>query len=159
MKHGGSAFAAAAAPPGPPPGYAARVMGGVLLPVFTLLSAVWFAAMAIGVLSVWWATQHMHIGVWPHGEWFSGVPDVPRWLAIVALLLVYALIALPIGAARKASLYYANGGRLHGWADAWSGLLWLAVVAVLLLAAWQFMPHLHEMLRHVEFADKAVINL
>jgi hypothetical protein len=158
MNRGSSAFAATAVPPGPPPGYAARVTGGVLLPVFTLLSAVWFAAMAIGLLSAWWVTQHIHLGVWPYGDWFN-VPDVPRWVALVVILLVYALIAMPIGAARKASLYYANGGRLHGWADAWSGLLWIAVVAALLLAAWQFLPHLHEVLRHTGHGHTAVINL
>jgi hypothetical protein len=134
------------------------VTGGVLLPVFTLLSAVWFAAMAIGVLSVWWATQHVHFGAWPHGAW-SDLPDVPRWLAVAVILLVYALIALPIGAARKAALYYANGGRLHGWADAWSGLLWIAAVAVLLLAAWQLLPHLHQELGHWGDLPHAVINL
>jgi hypothetical protein len=158
MNRGSSPFVTAAAPPGPPPGYVARVTGGVLLPVFTLLSAVWFATMAIGLLSAWWATGQVHFGIWPQDHWFS-LPDVPRWVAVGVILVVYALIALPIGAARKAALYYANGGRLHGWADAWSGLLWIAVVAVLLLAAWQFMPHLHEMLRHAHQGSSAVIHL
>jgi hypothetical protein len=158
MNRGGGAFVAAAAPPGPPPGYAARVIGGVLLPVFTVISALWFAAMAVGLLSVWWTTGHMHFNVWPQGDWFN-VPDLPRWVAIAIILVVYALLAMPIGAARKAALYYANGGRLHGWADAWSGLLWIAVVALLLLAAWHFMPHLYDMLRHGGQGTQAVINL
>jgi hypothetical protein len=54
---------------------------------------------------------------------------------------------LPIGAARKTAQYYANGGRAHGWADAWSGLLWIALVAVVLIAAWAALPQLQEFLR------------
>jgi phage shock protein PspC (stress-responsive transcriptional regulator) len=39
-----SAFWSAQTVPTPPPGYAARVTGGILLPLLTVLSAVWFAA-------------------------------------------------------------------------------------------------------------------
>jgi phage shock protein PspC (stress-responsive transcriptional regulator) len=131
-----------------PPGYAARVTGGVLLPVLTVLSAVWFSAMAIVVYSVWWGYRHAGFSTWPPGL-FRGHPDIPLWLAMVAVVALYALIALPIGAGRRASLYYANGGRLHGWADAWSGLLWLAIVAVIMLSALYQLPQLQELLRDI----------
>lgn len=131
-----------------PPGYAARVTGGLLLPVLTVMSAVWFSAMAIVVYSVWWGYRHAGFSTWPPGM-FHGHPDIPFWLAMVAVVALYALIALPIGAGRRASLYYANGGRLHGWADAWSGLLWLAIVAVLLLSALYQLPQLQELLRDI----------
>jgi len=131
-----------------PPGYAARVTGGVLLPLLTVLSAVWFAAMAIMVYSVWWGYRHAGFGSWPPGM-FHSHPDIPFWLAMVAVLAMYALIAIPIGAGRRASLYYANGGRLHGWADAWSGLLWLAIVAVILLFALYQLPQLQDLLRYI----------
>jgi hypothetical protein len=75
--------------------------------------------------------------------------ELPRWIALVAVVAVYALIALPLGAARRASLYYANGGRLHGWADAWSGLLWLAIVCTALWATWTFAPWTSEVLRNL----------
>ena len=131
-----------------PPGYAARVTGGLLLPVLTVLSAVWFSSMAVAAYSVWWGYRHADFGTWPPGL-FNGHPDVPFWLAMVAVIALYALIALPIGAGRRASLYYANGGRLHGWADAWSGLLWLAIVAVILVSAHYQLPQLQELLRDI----------
>jgi phage shock protein PspC (stress-responsive transcriptional regulator) len=133
----------------PPPGYAARITGGVLLPVLTALSACWFAVMAIVFMAVWWAYDHgwSHFGNglhhWPH--------DVPRWAALVAIVALYLLIALPIGAARRASLYYTNGGRLHGWADAWSGLLWIVLVAAIVWVAWHltgWLPMLLQQLLH-----------
>ncbi len=115
-----------------------------MLPVLTLLSASWFAATAIAAFMVWHAYQP--IGVhWPHGHWNSS--DLPRWMPLVAVLVVYGLLALPIGAGRRAALYYANGGRTHGWADVWSGLLWMALVVVLLLVAATVLPQVRELLQ------------
>jgi hypothetical protein len=129
-----------------------------LTPIFTIMSAAWFGVMAAALLTVWWAYPHLQWGdAGMRPEWFTHA-DVPRWVAIAALVAVYALFALPIGAARRASLYYANGGRLHGWADVWSGLLWIAVVAVLLLLAWHLVPQLQEMLRYSLHGPR-VINL
>jgi phage shock protein PspC (stress-responsive transcriptional regulator) len=130
----------------PPPGYAARVTGGVLLPLLTVLSAVWFAALASAAYVIWQGWYTMGFNIWPPGSW-QQYNDIPRWVAMVAIVAIYALLAIPIGTARRASLYYANGGRLHGWADAWSGLLWLALVAVLLLAAWYSLPQLQDLLQ------------
>jgi phage shock protein PspC (stress-responsive transcriptional regulator) len=132
----------------PAPGYAARVTGGILLPVLTVLSAVWFATMLVGGIAFW----HMHMtfgdGQWPHGHhgWASGPP---HWVAIVALIAIWALIAMPLGAGRRAALYYANGGRPHGWADAWAGLLWFAMVCALIYFAWQFLPGAQDALRNL----------
>jgi phage shock protein PspC (stress-responsive transcriptional regulator) len=129
----------------PPPGYAARVTGGVLLPLLTVLSATWFAAMGIAAFVVWNGWHPFAAGAWGHTAWL-GHGDVPRWLAMAAIVAVYALLAIPIAAGRRAALYYANGGRHHGWADGWSGVLWIALVAVLLLAAWSALPLLQELL-------------
>jgi tellurite resistance protein TehA-like permease len=145
------------ASPHAPPGYAARVAGGILTPVFTIMSAVWFAVMAIALLAVWWAYPHVQIGGWQHPDWLIA-GEVPRWVAIAALIAVYALLALPIGAVRRATLFYANGGRPHGWANLWSGLLWIAVVAVLLLAAWNLMPQLQDAVRNSLYGQR-VINI
>lgn len=128
---------------GPPPGPTARIAGGVLLPVLTLLSAAWFAAMLLVALLVWDSLQLA--GPRWQGSWeWNGLP---HWLALAAVLAGYLLIALPIAAGRRTALYYANGGRPHGWASAWSGLLWVVVVAVALLAAWQLVPQLQVLLQ------------
>jgi phage shock protein PspC (stress-responsive transcriptional regulator) len=132
--------------PGPVPGYAARVTGGLLLPVFTVLSAVWFTAMLIALIAVWNMHGVFGLDAWPHGhqDWANGPP---RWVAIVAVAAVWMLFGIPIGAGRRASLYYANGGRLHGWADALSGLLWFLLVWAMIIFAWQFLPGVQEAVR------------
>ncbi len=118
---------------GPRPGYAARITGGLLLPVFTVLSAALFVALLLCL-----ATLLGHH--WAAGGGF--MPQLPFWAVIVALFVLYLLLGLPVGAGRRTALYYANGGRRRGWAELWSGLLWLAVAAALLLAAYGLVPGL-----------------
>jgi hypothetical protein len=112
------------------------------------MSAVWFAAFAIVMYSIWWAHRHGGLGAWPPGV-FHGDPDIPRWVAFAAVVAVYALIAIPVGAGRRAAMYYANGGRLHGWAHAWAGMLWFAIVAVLLLIAMYQLPQLQDLWQNI----------
>jgi len=142
----------------PAPGYAARVTGSVLLPILTVMSAVWFAAFAIIMYSIWWAHRHGGLGAWPPGV-FHGDPDIPRWAAYAAVLAVYALLAIPIGAGRRAALYYANGGRPHGWAHAWAGMLWFAIVAVLFLIAMYQLPQLQDLWRNITDAPHPVLSV
>ena len=139
---------AAQQPTVPPrqPGPAARVAGGVMLPVFTVLSAGWFVLMAIAAITVWQTLGR------PGFDWHYGhgqLVHLPRWIPLIAVLAIYGLLALPIGAGRRAALYYANGGRAHGWAGAWSGLLWIALVAVLLIGAWMALPQLQDFLQQM----------
>jgi hypothetical protein len=137
----------AAAPHGPvprQPGPAARLAGGVMLPVFTVMSAAWFGVAAVAAILLWHGFGSAWSGWYPRQLQLT---ELPRWLPLAALAAVYLLLALPISAARRTALYYANGGRAHGWADAWSGLLWFALVAVVLLAAWILLPELQDLLR------------
>jgi len=128
-----------------PPGPASRVAGNLMLPVFTVLSATWFVAMAVAAFMVWHSFDYTG-SFWPREHWHPG--SVPLWVPLVVVFVVYALLALPIGAGRRAALYYANGGRHHGWAEAWSALLWVALVVLLLAAAWALIPQLQQMLRN-----------
>jgi phage shock protein PspC (stress-responsive transcriptional regulator) len=143
--------------PQPAPGYAARVTGSVLLPVLTVVSAVWFAAFALIMYSIWWGYRHGGMGAWPPGM-FHGDPDIPRWVALAAVVAVYAFVAIPISAGRRAALYYANGGSHHGWAHAWAGMLWAAIVAALFLIAMYQLPQLQDLWRSITSAPLPVLS-
>jgi hypothetical protein len=67
--------------------------------------------MVVDVNVLWPSYRNSGIDVAP-GVW--DVRDMPRWLPVIALIAAYALLALPIGAGRRAAVYYANGGRMHG---------------------------------------------
>jgi hypothetical protein len=63
-------------------------------------------------------------------------------VSLLVLALVYLALGGPIGAARRVSHRYANGGRSFGWASAADGLLWTLLVILFFYAAWRFAPEL-----------------
>ena len=83
-----------------------------------------------------------------HG-WGVQALQLPTWIAALGLLLAYAVVAVPVGAGRRMALYYANGGSRFGWADLWSGVIWLASAALLLWALNQALPELRQLLEQL----------
>jgi len=121
----------------PRPSLGARVAGALLLPFFAIVSAALFVAVgsALALLVTGTAVQH----------WDWSMAGAPMWLPVLALLLAYGLIALPVGAGRRMALHYANGGQRYGWADMWSGIIWLGTVALLLRGLHEAVPELRQL--------------
>jgi phage shock protein PspC (stress-responsive transcriptional regulator) len=111
--------------------YGSRVAAGFTMPLLSVISAALFVAFIIALVTL--VTGGTFLGWTP-------LHFMPHWVAIVALLVGYAIMAGPISAARHLSRRYANNGYGFGWASALDGLLWLALVAALFWAAWQFLP-------------------
>jgi hypothetical protein len=122
--------------PYPEPSVAARVLGALLLAPLVVISAVLFVAFGIAILSLLMT-----------GTLLGFVPllGLPIGIGILILVAVYLLIALPVGALRRASLRLASGGEHGGWTHAWSGALWLCLVVLLLWLAWWFAPGIPEL--------------
>jgi phage shock protein PspC (stress-responsive transcriptional regulator) len=130
---------AAAGSPTPPTAYASHVLTGTLLAVLglflTIFSIGWFLALLSLVMTG-------AIFGWPMPH------DVPVWVAIVALIVAYNLIAWPIKAARHAAYFQASG--YHGSALApLNGLLGLAVLATLIWYGYHHVPELHALIDHL----------
>jgi hypothetical protein len=104
-----------------------------LMPVLTLLSAALFVAflLALGLFAL-----HLHAGVpWDfaadgHGLLWQLHLRHGHWIPLVALLLVYLLIAAPVGMARRAARRQAGAWR--SLANSLDRLLWIGIVLVLL---------------------------
>jgi phage shock protein PspC (stress-responsive transcriptional regulator) len=107
----------------PQPGYGAGVAAGLLLPLIGAISAAVTVAFLFALVSLL-TTGGILDWSPPHG--------VPPWVAIVALVAAYALVAAPLRAVRYAS-YEALGPR-RGWFVFWDGVLWIALVVL----AWWF---------------------
>ncbi len=123
-------------PPPPPPWwngqqptsttYASQMLNGVLSPVAELLRAVLFITFLILLVSL--ITRHRIFGWWlPH--------DIPLWLGVVILVVLYRVIATPLNQARYVAYY--GGPFAHGWVALWGVLVWLALVIFLSWLAWQ----------------------
>jgi phage shock protein PspC (stress-responsive transcriptional regulator) len=135
-----------APPPSPPPwwtgqqppnaSYSAQVLNGFLSPIVGLLGALLFIAFMIMLVSL--ITHHRIFGWWlPH--------DIPLWLGIVILFVLYQAIAEPLRRARHAAYFGSPYG--HGWVAFWGALVWLAVMTWLCWLAWQHWADVQEFLQ------------
>jgi phage shock protein PspC (stress-responsive transcriptional regulator) len=130
------------APPPPPPpwsgaqpaganpnpanmSYSSQVMHGALSPLVELVGALLFIAFLFALFSL--ATKHRIFG------W--GMPyEVPWWVGVLVLIVVYRAIVAPLRQARYAAYYGPNYG--HGVLALVGVLLWLTVVSFCVWLAW-----------------------
>jgi phage shock protein PspC (stress-responsive transcriptional regulator) len=134
---------ACGAPPPPPPNwagpgappagtnpanmsYSSQVMHGALTPLVELIGGLLFIAFLFALFSV--VTRHRVFG------W--GLPgDVPGWVGVLVLIVLYRVIVAPLRRARYASYYGPHYGQ--GWLAVFGVLLWLAIVTFCISLAWQ----------------------
>jgi len=119
----------------PQPGYGARVAAGIALPLVGVISAAITVAGLIVLASL--LTTGDVLG------WTLPV-DLPAWVAIAALVAVWAIVTAPLRAVRYAS-YEALGPR-RGWFVIWDGVLWLALVVLAGWFAMRYVPGVDEFL-------------
>jgi phage shock protein PspC (stress-responsive transcriptional regulator) len=125
--------------------YGSRVAAGFTLPILSVLSAALFVAFIIALVTL--VSGGTILGWTP-------LYFMPHWVGIVAIIVMYAIVAGPISAARHMSRRYANNGHGFGWASALDGLLWLALVAALFWTAWQFLPGVQNTFDHLHFLGR-----
>ena len=117
----------------PQSGYGARIAAGIVLPLIGVVSAVLTVACIVAVASLL-ATGEV-LG-------WSLPLDVPAWIAVLAIVVAYAIVAAPLRALRYAS-YEALGPR-RGWFVFWDGVLWLALVVLAWWIAARYVPGVSE---------------
>jgi hypothetical protein len=121
-------------PPAPaaPVNYGVQVIAGLAAVIFGLVSAAVTIAFLAAVFSL--ATTGAILG-------FAPPLAAPIWVVLIALIFIYAAIALPLRAIRQASLNALRGERARG--DVLDGVLTLILVGIILWLAWQFVPGVH----------------
>ena len=131
------AWGARARPAATPGGYGTRMVAGVMVPLLTLMRVALFFLLLSAIFSL--VTDQKVFG--------EPLPDnVPLWLGIVILVIVYQAIAWPLHMARQSS-YYAIGGAYHGPLAAFEGLITLGFVVVGIWVASQYVPEIREFLQ------------
>ena len=103
----------------------------VFLPIAAIIGAGIFVGWILAMVSL--ITQHSIFG-WalPH--------DIPLWVGILGLVLIYMLMSAPFKMVRNA----APGQGYHpGW-RALHGVIWIGGVVLLFWAAYTFIPGVRE---------------
>jgi len=105
--------------------YSSQVMHGALSPLVELVGALLFIAFLFALFSL--ATRHRIFG------W--GMPaEVPWWVGVLVLIVLYRAIVAPLRQARYAAYYGPNYG--HGILALVGVLIWLTVVSFCVWLAW-----------------------
>ncbi len=118
-------------------GAASRAVAATAMPVLTLLSALLFVAffVALGLL-----VSHLGLGEWNRWQMLNGLHgwtlelDHGRWAPVLVLLVVYLLLTLPLGMARRGARRHAEGSTGRGIATRLDRLLWIGLVVLLVWA-------------------------
>jgi hypothetical protein len=120
-------------------GYTARVLAGLTIPVLTMMSVALFWVWLFAIVSL--VTRQEVFGL-------TLSDDVPLWLGIVILVVVYQAIAWPLHMARRSS-YYVIGGAYHGTIAAFDGLLSLGFAILGIWLAFHYLPEVRESLQQL----------
>lgn len=126
----------------------ARAIGGAVGGLFVIIAALVGAALTIAlVLSLFsLITQHSIFG-WglPHG--------IPLWVAIVALVILWAVVTTTLRMIRHGS----QGGYHPGW-GALHGLLWIGFLVLGFWVAYTFFPGIRELVDSMMWAANLAVT-
>jgi phage shock protein PspC (stress-responsive transcriptional regulator) len=106
-------------------------LAGAMTSIFALVKLTLLVLLALGIYSL--ATT-------------GGLPgwrlpaDMPLWVAIVILIVLYNIVTSPLSAARHA--VYGSSSYPAAAAAVWGGIVWLGVLAFLLVLASQHIPEI-----------------
>jgi phage shock protein PspC (stress-responsive transcriptional regulator) len=127
------------APPAPlsPGTYGTRMMTGLLVPVLSIVSALFFWFWLWAIYSL--VTTGEVLG--------QALPDdMPLWGGILILVILYQAIAWPLHSARRRASYYSAGGADHGFLTAWDGMMQLTFGIAIVWLAYYYSPQVREII-------------
>ncbi|HMF92857.1 MAG TPA: PspC domain-containing protein [Vicinamibacterales bacterium] len=127
-----------AAGPAPiPASYTARVFAGLTLPLLTLVG--------VGLFWVWLTVLFSLVT----RQELLGRPlpeDLPLWIAVLGVILVYQAVSWPLHAARR-WLYHLTAGPYGSPVAVLDGLVSAGVVVVTIWVAFRYLPEVREFLQ------------
>ena len=125
-------WAAGQQPPNPNYSYSSQLLHGVLSPIVGVLGFILFFTFLWMVIAM--IKHHTIFGWWmPH--------QIPLWVGIVFLIVLYRAVASPLNHAKYAAYYGGRPG--HAWVAVLGALIWLAFA---LFLAWLAQQHWDEVL-------------
>ncbi|MGH8228535.1 MAG: hypothetical protein ACREU3_11645, partial [Steroidobacteraceae bacterium] len=112
-------------------GYAAHILGGIVISIAALFGALLFIALVLAIGSL----------VATHALFGWGLPrQIPLWAGIVILIVLYFAVSSPLHAAHRIGHYDPF---LQSWTALWGTLLWMGFVILCGWLAWHHWPQVH----------------
>jgi phage shock protein PspC (stress-responsive transcriptional regulator) len=124
----------AAEPAGPPVSYVERIFAGLGAFVFSIVTAALLIAFLLSFFSI--LSTDSIMGWSPPG-------DLPTWLLLLIVCIVYGALSTPLIAMRRNSYATLSGRRYGGGGD---GVVTLMIVAVVAWFAWAYSPEARQLM-------------
>jgi hypothetical protein len=123
-----------------------HAVAGVFVPVAALIGAIFFVSFVLAVF--WLISQQTVFGLALPG-------DMPVWVGIICLIVLYTLVSVPLRAIRYGGAYGA--ARHPGW-SALHTVMWIGFTVVLFWAAYNFLPGVREMIDQISWAANLTVE-
>ena len=124
----------AAAAPAKPAGYVTRMFAGLFAFIFSVITAALLIAFLV-VLFTFLTTGDIY-------GW-EAPADVPNWLVLVLICIIYGAVSTPFAALRRTSYATLSGNRSSGGADDFVTLILVAIAAWF---AWVYVPEARDLM-------------
>jgi hypothetical protein len=119
----------------------------VVTPLVELVGALLFVAFLFALFSL--ATKHRLFG-------WALPGDVPGWVAILVLIVLYRALVSPLHRARHAAYYGTAFGA--GWLALWGVLAWLAILSYFGWLAWNHWADVQYFFEQLTVTVRSLIN-
>jgi len=118
--------------------YATRIVTGLMVPILAVFSVLFFWFWVWSIFSLVMTGRLF-------GE--SLPDDVPFWVGVLVLVLLYHAVAWPLHFARRRAAFYSLGAAHYGAAAAWDGILSLTFGIFAVWIAYRYVPEVREIIR------------
>jgi hypothetical protein len=125
-------------PPYPDGAFGARLVLGALVPITAMLHVLLTVAFVLAIVQL--VTR---------GEMYGWAPpaDIPVWVDIVVLAILFGMFSEPLRATRRA--YYMYGTGAGAWLALWGLVVWIAFMAALFWVASHYWPDLRQIIEEI----------
>ena len=118
--------------------YATRIVTGLMVPILAVFSVLFFWFWVWSIFSL--VTTGRLFG--------ESLPDdVPFWVGVLVLVLLYHAVAWPLHFARRRAAFYSLGAAHYGAVAAWDGILSLTFGIFAVWIAYRYVPEVREIIR------------
>lgn len=118
----------------------ANVWGGVVSPLYAIVNIALIVLLVLAIVSL--AKTHALFG-------YAIPPDMPLWMAILIVIIVYQVIASPFHLSRRLAVYQEVRAPAVAAFEPFIGLVWLGFIAFAIWYGYHHVPAVHDFIQRL----------
>jgi len=119
--------------------YGARVVAGIVMPAFSVISVVLFWAWMFAIVSLL-ATGAVF-------GWHIPAGNTPTWVLVIIMLMLSGVTTAPFKGIRR-SMYHFSGSPAMAWLGLWDAIVWIGLSIFIVSFAYHHFPQVQYFFEH-----------